>query len=85
MGEIEPAAPGHQELAPEGRHLLEHRHGLARRRATVSAAISPAGPPPITATSKTLLRSRQAASNIGHGRNRRPCRAMARRELLAQA
>jgi hypothetical protein len=36
MGEVQPAAPGHQELAPEGRHLLEHRHrplsGLRRHQ-----------------------------------------------------
>ena len=49
MREVEPASPGHQELAAGGRHRVVDGD-VAPPCASTSAAIRPAGPAPMTAT-----------------------------------
>ena len=70
--EVQAADAGQQELAAHRRHRVEHVHLRAAR--SVSAAISPAGPAPTTATDDVMpaapgsavprRRSRRASSRI---------------------
>lgn len=66
MGNVHAALAGDQELATDRRHGIENSHfqaDLDRSSATwgaasTSAAIKPAGPPPIMATRRIRLRAR---------------------------